>query len=65
MKIESFKQLDKAEKVHFYDRCGNQLSPRKNYTTKTNIEDGKQLFIMHDDLINVAESNLSSQTKSL
>ena len=29
------------------------------------IQDGKQFFVMHDDLINVAESNLSSQTKNL
>jgi len=32
---------------------------------KQKIEDGKQFFIIHDDLINVAESNLSSQTINL
>ena len=34
-------------------------------TQKQKIVDGKQFFIMHDDLINVAKSNLSKHTLSL
>lgn len=42
------------------DFLDGKISPQKQ-----NIEDGKQFFIMHNDLINIAESNLNKHTLNL